>query len=242
MLIKSRAIVLRVRKYNDEGQIVDVFTEEEGRLSFFVRVSRSRRAAVRHTLFQPLALLWIGWNHRVGAQLQRLKSVRCAVPFSSLPYDSHKSAVGLFIAEFLGYAVREEAEPRIIYMYVASSVEWLDACRGGFSNFHLVFLLQLTRFLGFYPNVDCLPEGALYFDLLNSCFSDVRPPHSHFLYPEDARWLPLLMRFRYETMHLLKLTGGMRSRLLGFINEYYSLHVPNFPQLKSLPVLQALFR
>lgn len=241
MLIKSRAIVLRVRKYSDEGQIVDIFTEDEGRLSFFVRVSRSRRAAVRHTLFQPLALLRMEWNHRAGAQLQHPKSVQSDVPFSSLPYDSHKSAIGLFIAEFLGYAVHEEPDPHILYMYIANSVEWLDTCPAGFSNFHLVFLLQLTRFLGFYPNADRLPEGALYFDMLNSCFSAVRPTHSHFLYPEDARWLPLLMRFRYETMHLLRLTGEMRSRLLGFINEYYSLHVPNFPQLKSLPVLQSLF-
>lgn len=242
MLIKSSAIVLRARKYNDDGQVVDLFTEEEGRLSFFVRVSRSRRATVRHTLFQPLALLWVEWNHREGAQLQRLKSAQCAVPFSSLPYDPHKSAMALLIAEFLGHAVREEQDPHVLYMYVAGSVEWLDACRGGYSNFHLVFLLQLTRFLGFYPNACRLPEGSPYFDMLNSCFSGARPPHSHFLYPDDARWVPLLMRFRYETMHLLKLTGGMRSRLLGFINEYYSLHIPNFPQLKSLQVFRDLFR
>lgn len=50
MLTESRAIVLRTIKYNDESFIAETLTEGHGRVSFLVRISRSPRAAVRHTL------------------------------------------------------------------------------------------------------------------------------------------------------------------------------------------------
>lgn len=242
MLIKSRAIVLRMRKYNDEGRIADLFTEAEGRQSFFVRVSRSPRAAVRPALFQPLSLLHVEWNRREGRRLLRLRSAVQPAPFASLPYHPYKAAMALFVAEFLGHVLREDQEPRLPFLYVSHSVAWLDACAEGFSNFHIVFLLQLSRYLGFYPNLEGGREEGAYFDLLNSCFSRRRPAHPHFLQPDDARWLPLLMRVRYETMGRLRLSGETRSRLLSFIDEYYRLHVPDFPEMKSAQVLQDLFR
>ena len=245
MQVKSKGVVLRVQKYNDEAQIVDVFTEQEGRVGFLVRISRSRRSAVRNTLFQPLSLVELEWNHRVGGGLQRLKGA-AALPLLSIPYEPYKASIALFLAEFLSYAVREEQDSRWLFAYVIHSVEWLDACSGRFSNFHLVFLLQLSRFLGFYPNLSLsgkesfVPEEA-YFDLESGCFVMLRPQHSHFVEAREARLLPLLMRLRYETMHLLRLSGAERSRLLGVINEYYRLHIPGFPELKSMAVLRELF-
>lgn len=247
MQVKSRGVVLRVQKYNDEAQIVDVFTEQEGRVGFLVRISRSRRSGVRSTLFQPLALVELEWNHRVGGGLQRLKwASALPLSLSSIPYDPYKASIALFLSEFLSHAVREEQDSRWLFAYVIYSVEWLDACTGRFSNFHLVFLLQLSRFLGFYPNLSPSEKGSsrekeAYFDLESGCFTQLRPQHSHFVEAREAHLLPLLMRLRYETMHLLRLSGVERSRLLGVINEYYRLHIPGFPELKSMAVLRDLF-
>lgn len=245
MQVKSRGVVLRIQKYNDEAQIVDVFTEQEGRVGFLVRISHSRRSNVKSSLFQPLALVELEWSHRAGGGLQRLKWAS-ALPLSSVPYDPYKASIALFLAEFLSYAVREEQDSRWLFAYVIHSVEWLDTCAGNFSNFHLVFLLQLSRFLGFYPNLslteeaESVTEGA-YFDLESGCFTLLRPQHTHFVESREAHLLPLLMRLRYETMHLLRLSGVERSRLLGVINEYYRLHIPGFPELKSMTVLRDLF-
>lgn len=90
MLIKSRAIVLHTLKYNDESLIVELLTEATGCVSFIVRISRSGRAAVRHMLFRPLALLDVEWNHRGGSGLRRLKSALPAVPLVSLPTNRTK--------------------------------------------------------------------------------------------------------------------------------------------------------
>ena len=105
MLTESRAIVLRTIKYNDESFIAETLTEGHGRVSFLVRISRSPRAAVRHTLFQPLALLTICWNHREGNALKRPKSVGVSTPLVSIPYNPRKSAVALFLSEFLQAAI-----------------------------------------------------------------------------------------------------------------------------------------
>lgn len=239
--MKSRAIVLHTLKYNDESIIAHLLTEERGCVAMMVRVSRSRRAAVRHTLFQPLAVLYVEWDERARSSLQRPKSAQSAMPFSDLPYNPYKLSISLYLAEFLYYAVQAEPEPAPLFNYVLRSIEWLDTCTSDFANFHLVFLLRLTRFLGFTPNTSSACRGCC-FDLRTSCFTASVPPHPDFLTPADAALVPLLMRMRYMNMHVFKFSGAERSRLLEQINRYYRLHLPDFPELKSLAVLKELFR
>lgn len=238
--MKSKAIVLRTLRYNDEALIADLLTEQCGCVAMMVRVSRSKRAAVKHVLFQPLAVLEVEWEHRPKANLQRPNQVQTALPLMSLPYDPHKSAIALFLAEFLHYALRGEPDSADLFAYVIRSVEWLDTCESGFANFHLVFLLRLTRFLGFMPNVEDARLGD-YFDLRSSVFVHERPLHADYLLPADAALVPKLMRMRFETMRVFRFSGNDRSRLLEAINTYYRLHVPDFPELKSLAVLKMLF-
>ena len=104
--MKSKAIVLHVRKYGDDALIVDVLTEKAGCVGMMVRISRSRRAAIRHSLFQPLALLELEWRERNSDALVRPQAVASAFPYSSLPFHPHKSAIALYLAEFLFHAVR----------------------------------------------------------------------------------------------------------------------------------------
>ena len=238
--MRSQAIVLRSIKYNDDTLIVHLLTAEMGCLGMSVKVSRSRRTAVRHTLFQPLAVLDVAWDHRPKASLQRPKYAAVALPLVSLPYDPYKSAIALFLAEFLYYALRSEPYSRSVYDYIVHSVAWLDTCTHSFSNFHLVFLLRLARFLGFMPNVEDFAAGA-WFDMRSATFVDQQPLHSEYLQPADAALVPKLLRMRYETMHVFRFSGGERSRLLEQINLFYSLHLPGFPELKSLSVLKDLF-
>lgn len=241
MLQKTVGIVLHALKYNDTSNIVEMYTELSGRASFLVSVPRSRKAAVKSVLFQPLSLIEFEADFRPNATLYRIKEAKSFYPFSSVPYDPFKSAMALFLAEFLYRAIREEAENRPLFAYLQHSIVWLDTCREGYANFHLVFLMRLSRFLGLYPNLDDYHEGD-YFDMLNACFTSVRPQlHSSYIQPEESARLIRLMRMNYETMHLFAMSRTERMRCLNIINEYYRLHLPDFPVLKSLAVLQELF-
>lgn len=238
--MKSRGIVLHTLRYSDEQLIADVLTEQQGCVTMMVRISRSKRAAVRHSLFQPLAILDLEWTHRPRANMQRPQSVQVAEPFASLPYDPIKLSIALFVAEVLHHAVRVEQMDEELYRYVEHSVLWLDASTQGYSNFHLLFLLRLTHFLGFLPNVTQAEAGS-FFDLRSSCFVLQQPAHPDYLLPVEAQLLPKLLRMRYDTMRFFRFSGADRSRLLEAINTYYRLHLPNFPELKSLAVFRELF-
>lgn len=241
MLQKTIGVVLHTLKYNDTSIIVEMYTELSGRASFVVKVPRSRKAAVKSALFQPLALLEIEADYRPNTTLYRIREAKSYYPYSSIPYDPYKSSIALFLSEFLYRAVREEAENRPLFAYLQHSMVWLDECREGFANFHLVFLMRLSRFLGLYPNLDDYQEGD-YFDLLNACFTDKRPQlHSSYINPDDAARLRQLMRMNYDTMHLFAMSRAERGRCLAIINDYYRLHLPEFPVLKSLEVLKELF-
>lgn len=241
MLQKTVGMVLHTLKYNDTSIIIEMYTEVWGRASFVVRVPRSRKAAVKTTLFQPLALLEIEADYRPNTTLFRIREAKSYYPYSSIPYDPYKSSIALFLSEFLYRAVREEAENRPLFAYLQHSMVWLDECREGFANFHLVFLMRLSRFLGLYPNLDDYHEGD-YFDLLNACFTDKRPQlHSSYINPEDAGRLRQVMRMNYDTMHLFMMSRLERARCLTIINDYYRLHLPEFPVLKSLEILKELF-
>ena len=49
----------------------------------------------------------------------------------------------------------------------------------GKANFHICFLIELTGYMGFYPNISGYKKGD-FFDLINGVFSAVRPNHSYF--------------------------------------------------------------
>lgn len=240
MYYQSRGVVLHTLKYNDNALIAHVLTEKQGCVSFLVPISHARRAPVRYTLFQPLALLDLGWMQHRQDELCKIKFAQVVRPLVSIPFEPHKAAMAMFLAEFLRYALRAEPPSPILFEYIYRSVEWLDASERGFANFHLVLLLQLTRFLGLFPDVR-VAEPDSFFDLQSCVFTKDQPLHSRFLSPADANRLPAVLRMRYETMHVFKFSGAERNRFLSALNDFYQLHVPNFPELKSLAVLRDLF-
>lgn len=241
MLTKTQAIVLHAIKYGETRLIVDMFTKVFGRQAFIVSIPKTPKGKVKKQFFQPLTILEIETDIRPRQQLQKLHDVRLAAPFASIPFEPDKLAISLFVAEFLYYALRSEQRNELLYEYLENSIVWLDDQQSSFANFHLVFLLRLTRFLGFYPNLDDYKDGD-YFDLRESVFMPVPPVHRDFLHPEEAQKVQLMMRMDFPTMHLFRMSHQERNRLLEVSLKYYRLHLPDFPEMKSIEVLQALYQ
>lgn len=240
MLIKTKAVVLRTVKYGERQLIVDLLTEQAGRVSCIVSMPKTAAGKNRKQLYQPLTILDIEYDDRQQGQLHRIREVRIATPYSSIPFDAYKLPIALFLAEFLHYATRDEQQNAPLFAFVSSSLAWLDAAERPVPNFHLVFIMRLAHYIGFYPNLDDYHDGCV-FDLRNAVFTSQPPLHSDYVGAEESSHLQQLMRMQYATMHLFRLSRSQRNRILELLLTYYRLHVPAFPELHSTAIVQELF-
>jgi len=240
MLVKTEAIVLHSFKYGESRLIVDMFTKEVGRMSFIVPIPKTPKSRLKKQYFQPMTLLEVECDVRQRVQLQKLKDARLLTAYASIPFSPEKLALSLFIAEFLYHALRSEQQNTSLFSYVCDSMQWLDITTDGYANFHLTFLMRMSRFLGFFPNLDDYAEGCV-FDMRSATFSLQVPTHRDFLQPHEAQMIHLLMRMDFATMHLFRFSHHERNHIIDVLLHYYRLHIPQFPELKSLNVLQELW-
>ncbi len=240
MLHKTRGIVLHSFNYNDSYVIVQVYTEEFGRVSYLTARSKGKKNRVAHSFFYALAVLDLEVEHQNLREIQRLKEVKICWPPSSLLIDPVKSTIGIFLAELIAKLIKDVQPNRMLFDFVFQSIQVLDLTEKGYANFHLVFMIHFCRFLGFYPDSTGYNKG-MFFDLQNGIFVSYKPSHPYFLNPDDSFVFNLLLRMTYENMHTFRFSRHERKAIIGRILEYYRLHLSDFPDLNSLEVLHAVF-
>ena len=240
MLIKTKAIVLHSIPYNDNTNVVHLYTEEYGRMSYLASNLKNRNSGMRKAFFQPLSLIEIEADHRGSRQLQRINDVHCLYPFSGIPFDRTKNAISLFLAEVLYHSIRDTEKNPVLFDFIFQSVQMLDLCEKGLANFHLVFLIKLTRYIGFYPNIEGQHDGW-YFDLQGGVFVPYCPYHNAWLNPSDAQRFARMLRINYDNMAAFKFEHNERVEILRQMLNYYRMHLSDFPTIKSLEILQEVF-
>ncbi len=232
--------MLNSLKYGDSKVIVRLFGRQTGSMSVVTSAQSSSRSRIKKQYFMPLSLIEVEVDFRQKNELQKLRDVRLLAPYSTIPFSPDKLAIALFCAEFLFHTLRSEERNDALFEYIADAMQWLDASPANYANFHLTFLMRLSRFLGFFPNISEASEGAV-FDLRAASFSPQAPLHRDFLSASDSRALLRLMQMDFRTMHLFSMSHHDRNRILEILLRYYTLHLPNFPELRSVKVLQNLF-
>lgn len=240
MIERTLGVVLHQFRYNDDSIIVNIYTQLHGNVGFLVKMPKNKRSNVKTLLLRPLTILELDYDLRPNQALQRINDMKLHISYSSLPYDPIKGSVALFLSEFLYYALKHEIANHSLFYYLCNSLQWLDRSEKGLANFHLVFLMRLTRFLGFWPNIQDY-ENGMVFDMKDASMVGVLPSHGQYLSTEESVLLPFLLRMDYATMHLFRFTRQQRARVLSVLLDYYRMHIPEFPELKCLDVLRTIF-
>lgn len=219
MLHKTQGIVFRVTRYGETSVIASIFTGAFGLQSYMINGVRTKSTKSKMALYQPLTLLDLVVYHRENANLQRIREARCLHPCHHLHQDVKKSTVALFLTEIVNKAVKDQSHAEELCDFLIRSFCVLDESEH-VSNFHLVFLTQLARHLGF---------GA-------------SSPSEIFDAPTDSAEYDALNKVLHADLHdTLPIDAPMRKVLLQTLLHFYQRHVGNFGTVHSLPVLQEFF-
>ena len=238
MYDKVRAIVISSLKYSDNSLIVKCFTQTMGTRSYLLQgVLAQKKGNLKTALFQPFTLLELVATHKNNGTLGRVKEAKIAVPYYSLHTDMYKSAVSMFLSEVCAFVCTSEAPDEEMFLFLEQKLLFFD--RNDFSaNFHLKFLLDITRYLGFYP--DTTHEHLPSFSLEDGIFSTT-DESKYTITGATLLLFKALLHTDYPQLSSVKSNKNERNALLFQLLKYYEWHFPNFRQIKSLEVLQTLF-
>ena len=240
MLQKTRGIVLHHIKYSESSIIAYIYTEEFGRQSYMVNGIRGKNSSMRLNMFQPLVLLEMEVYQKSGRGLQRIKEIKNAAPYHSIPFDVLKSTISLFLAEIMYKSLQEEVANKQLFDFLFHSFLLLDTLDKNIANFHICFLIHLARFLGFPPQNNYNEENQ-YFDLFEGSFVSLIPPHSHFIDKSNSVFFNELLKQPFAQSTSILLSQDNRRSLLDGLVIYYQLHLISQREVKSLNVLKSVF-
>ncbi|CAM4077407.1 DNA repair protein RecO [Gillisia limnaea] len=238
MLVNTNAIVISALKYGEADLIVKCFTQKSGLKSYLLRgILKSKKGKFKTSMFQPLSQLELVAKHKDKGTLEYLQEAKMLSTYRTLHTDVVKSAMVLFISEILRNSIQEEEENEALYHYLETTLNWLDH-HEKFANFHLLFMLKLTRYLGFYP--DDSNTDPDYFNMLDGVFQDVET-NNYCIEGQNSLVLKQLLGINFDELELLKLTKTNRTHFLEMLLLYYQLHIDAFKKPKSLAVLHEIF-
>ena len=238
MIVSTKAIVLRKIKYSDSSLIVDVFTELEGRKSFFIKgILGKTKTKLKNSHFQHLSQILIKYNKREKNKINFLIDCKINIHCQNLYLDYRKSSIILFLNEILNMCIVEEACNKELYFFLESSLKWLDN-NDRISNFHIVFILNLLKHLGINPHLESSNSKFLSFE--NGSFEDEKPIGLH-AGGESIKLIISLLGMKFDDCFLLKVSQTQKHEILKVLLGYIEYHVQGFKQPKSLDILHQVF-
>jgi DNA repair protein RecO (recombination protein O) len=237
MLEKTSGILLHTTNYSDSSLIVKAYTSRFGLQSYMISGVRGKRSKNKASIFQPMTIVELVASGSDKNKLKRITEISVQHPYSSIPYDIIKSTIALFLNEVLFRSLKEEEQDEALYEYLRNALLILDLRAESSANFHVYLMLQLTRFLGFYPQGN-YSAAQPYFDLREGSFVASKPAHALSLDQEDSAILDSVLRSGFGELHLLSLDRSQRKKLLRNLILFYRLHIPSFGEMRSPEVLE----
>lgn len=235
MLHKTPGIVLNFIKYRDTSIIVKIYTLAFGVQTYIVNGVRGRSSkgkssrGSRIALYQPLTLLDLIVYKKLNADINRISESKCSHPFHHIPFDVQKSGIAIFITEILSKTIKEETENPDLFGFLQQSILMLDHMEEHYENFHIQFLLKLSRYLGFAPQ-----SAHEVFQQLHYLANNEE------LAMKEKAALDELMITGYDRP--LKFNNSIRRDLLKIMIQFYKLHIESLGEIRSMQVLREVMR
>ena len=215
MIFADRLIVLHTTRTGERSLVLHCLSRRLGRRSFLVTAG----SKVPQALWQPLSLLNAEVIENPYSDLWRLRSLAAEEPLSGIRSHPAKNAVSLFMSEVLYRVMLSGTGDAAFFDWGAAQIRLFDALEEHYASFHLLFLLDLCRELGFAPGRESLAPFA------------------------GEHWEPLsaLCEAPLAEALLVPLKGEDRSAIAAVLLQYISYHAECDLEVKSLAVLREIF-
>ncbi len=238
MLVNTKAIVVSALKYSEADLIVKCYTLSSGLKTYLLRgILKSKKGKFKTSQFQPLTQLEIVAKHKDKGTMEYLQEAKIRKHYRDLHTNVIKGAMVLFISEILKNTIQEEEQNEPLYYFLEGSIDWMDDA-DNISNFHLLFLLKLSRFLGFYPDDSNLEPS--YFNMQEGIFQE-QETGGYCIEGANSLLLKQFLGINFDASGEIKMSKTERSNFLSMLLVYYSLHIESFKKPKSLNVLNEIF-
>lgn len=236
MQIKTKAIVISSIKYQEKSLIVKCLTHSDGLKSYFVaNAFATKKSNQKMAYFQPLSILEIEATHKNKGTLEYFKEIKLAQVYQTIYRDIFKSTIVMFLSEIIHHSIHEEEKNEKLFTFLESALLWLDAHEET-TNFHLILMLEMTKFLGFYPEVS--ERDFKFFDCKEGNFTPFQGTNS--LSEHETFLFKKLIDLKFDSNQKVFATIE-RQILLKILLEYYTIHLDGFKKPKSLDVLKEVF-
>ena len=237
MLHKTRGIVLHQINYSETSVIAKIYTEQFGLQSYIVRGVRKAKSKVSRSLLQHLSLVDMIVYHKEKSNIQNIKEIKPNIQLQSIPFEITKGAIAIFVNEVLYNSVKEEEANPGLFKFIFESVKLLDETKTKYVNFHLLFMIKLTKFLGFFPRGN-YSSSKTFFDMEEGVFCDNKPMHGNYITEPLSRKFVELLKTELTEHTSLILNQKERQDILQKLIDYYRLHLPVFRETKSHHILR----
>lgn len=233
MKYKSRAITLTYIKHGESSIISKIFTEKHGLQSFIIKGVRSKRAKKKLGLFQPLQLVDINATLIPKKGLQYLAEITIIETISTDKINMNKNFLAIFIAEISSKVLQENEQNSGLFKFVWEIKQKLYNANTIDENFALLFMLNLSKYLGFFPSTENI--NAPFFNLETGEFSGKVFNLNIYLTEEKTTILKHLLLGKK-----INIPQELKSELLKDIMQYFRLHHYNLSNITSHLIIESL--
>ena len=238
MIVHTEAVVLHSIRYGEADLIATLFTKESGLTSYLLRgVLKSKKGKLRSALFLPLTVLDIEAVHKNKGTLERIKEAKRKHSYANIHEDIVKRSLVFFLAEILKNSIKEEEANPELYEFMETTIAWLDAHQD-VANFHIVFMIKLTQYLGFYPDTSDMTHS--YFNLQEGCFQHMKT-NRYCIQGEKVEKLKIFLGTKFDDAMHVKLSKIVRTDIIDLLLVYFELHLHEFKKPKSQAILNEIF-
>ena len=233
MKYKSKAITLNYIKQGESSIISKIFTETNGLQSFIIKGVRSKKAKKKLGLFQALCLVKINATYSKKRGLQYLSEISVDEPTAIEKVNMHKNFIAIFIAEITAKVLQENEQNIPLFNFIWNTKRKLYLTDNVSDNFVLLFMLNLSKHLGFSPSTENI--NAPFFNLETGEFSNDSLNLNIYLDKEKSTILKSLIQGKE-----VKIKQKIKSKLLKDIMQFFHLNHYNLQNITSHIIIESL--